>query len=315
MSQCAVHPESAATFVCERCGAFGCVSCRAPGPVERCVACESRLAAEAERVPVGEALSAGFGLPVQHARATAVYLALSSLPRVVSSILSEVLGPSAELQDRVQKLQASGKPEETLAELMRLLPDLVPWLVVGAVTGLVAWATWLLATGALTLTVTAAIGGQRISIAESYRGALRRWAPMLLCNAWVTVVGYLGLACCVVPGLVLLVAGAYIGPAVVVGGLGPLDGFGASWRLIKRTVGPVVLLFLLSEIAQTVVNEVAKDLGPAFSHIPLGTTGIALLGAVVGRAAELPLICGVAYLYARLERPTRSGIAALSTRG
>src|SRR6266700_1462296 len=85
--------------------------------------------------------------------------------------------------------------------------------------------------------------GETISAAVPY--LLPVAAASILAGIGITI----GLALIIVPGLILLTFWSLIVPSIVIGGAGPMQAFGESWRRVRGYAWPVfgtyVLVFLL----------------------------------------------------------------------
>jgi hypothetical protein len=70
----------------------------------------------------------------------------------------------------------------------------------------------------------------------------------------------IGLALIIVPGLILLTFWSLIVPEIVIGGAGPLQSFGRSWRTVRghgwHVFGTYVLVFLILIVAQIVLSVI-----------------------------------------------------------
>ncbi|HVT00547.1 MAG TPA: hypothetical protein VHE08_08535 [Solirubrobacterales bacterium] len=75
----------------------------------------------------------------------------------------------------------------------------------------------------------------------------------------------IGLILIIVPGLILLTFWSVGAPAIVVEGIGPIDAFGRSWRLVRGNAWPVfgvlVVIFIIVVVIQAVLAAIANPIG------------------------------------------------------
>lgn len=75
----------------------------------------------------------------------------------------------------------------------------------------------------------------------------------------------IGFLLLIVPGLILLTFWSVGAPAIVVEGIGPIDAFGRSWRLVRGNAWPVfgviVIAFLIVIVIQAVLAAIANPIG------------------------------------------------------
>lgn len=112
----------------------------------------------------------------------------------------------------------------------------------------------------------------------------------------------------VVPGLILLTFWSVGAPAIVVEGIGPIEAFGRSWRLVRGNAwsvfGALLLIFLIVLVIQFLISAIATPIGDA-----------ALVVAVVlGAAITAPIYSlAVSILYYELGGgETTAGATAAS---
>jgi len=69
----------------------------------------------------------------------------------------------------------------------------------------------------------------------------------------------------VIPGLILVTFWSLGAPAIVVEGIGPIDAFGRSWRLVRgqawQVFGVLVIIFLIVVVVQVVLAAIANPIG------------------------------------------------------
>ncbi len=99
----------------------------------------------------------------------------------------------------------------------------------------------------------------------------------------------IGLALIIVPGLILLTFWSLIVPEIVIGGAGPLESFGRSWRTVRGYGWPVfgtyVLVFLILIVAQIVLSVILLALPYGWrsfiSELVVGTLVAPFIATVV----------------------------------
>jgi hypothetical protein len=105
----------------------------------------------------------------------------------------------------------------------------------------------------------------------------------------------------VVPGLILLTFWSVGAPAIVVEGVGPIDAFGRSWRLVRGNAWPVfgvLLLVLLITVAIWIVLAAIAN--------PIGNGEVSTwIAAIVSGALTAPIFAlAVSVLYFELAGPS-----------
>ncbi|HET6570662.1 MAG TPA: hypothetical protein VFG58_04150 [Solirubrobacterales bacterium] len=75
----------------------------------------------------------------------------------------------------------------------------------------------------------------------------------------------IGFILIVIPGLILLTFWSVGAPAIVVEGIGPIDAFGRSWRLVRGNAWPVfgvlLVVFIIVVVIQGVLAAIANPIG------------------------------------------------------
>ena len=294
-----MHPDRAMAFVCRRCGAFGCETCRALPRDLVCRACSKRGEAErAEPITAGSVLSEAFRLPALHPGAVAMYLVVSVLPSALWNTVCDLVFPDFPTASLEAWAQSADHDFQRLAEL---IASNAPRVGAAVAVALVGWVAWLVATGALTLVVAGTDTGRPISWGAALVASVRRLGALVGANAMVTLAMFAGLLLCIVPGVVCAILGSLVDPAVVIGRNGPLGAVAVSARLSVRAVGPIVLLVLVTLSASLVISwPVSAASGLLPDHLVL-QRALDVFAEMAGRLCAVPLIAGVARLYLRLE--------------
>lgn len=75
----------------------------------------------------------------------------------------------------------------------------------------------------------------------------------------------IGFLLIVIPGLILVTFWSLGAPAIVVEGIGPIDAFGRSWRLVRgqawQVFGVLVVVFVIVVVVQIVLSAIANPIG------------------------------------------------------
>lgn len=93
----------------------------------------------------------------------------------------------------------------------------------------------------------------------------------------------IGFVLIIVPGLILLTFWSVGAPAIVVEGIGPIDAFGRSWRLVRgeawSVFGVLLLVFLIVVAAQAVLGAIGAAIG----------AGGFIVAAIIAAAVTAPV--------------------------
>jgi hypothetical protein len=75
----------------------------------------------------------------------------------------------------------------------------------------------------------------------------------------------IGFLLIIIPGLILVTFWSLGAPAIVVEGIGPIDAFGRSWRLVRgqawQVFGVLVVVFVIVVVIQIVLSAIANPIG------------------------------------------------------
>lgn len=93
----------------------------------------------------------------------------------------------------------------------------------------------------------------------------------------------IGFVFLIVPGLILLTFWSVGAPAIVVEGIGPIDAFGRSWRLVRGNAWSVFGLLLLIWLIVLVIQVVISAIGAAIGDVAL------VIAVVLGTAITAPI--------------------------
>jgi hypothetical protein len=93
----------------------------------------------------------------------------------------------------------------------------------------------------------------------------------------------IGFVLIIVPGLILLTFWSVGAPAIVVEGIGPIDAFGRSWRLVRGEAWPVFGVLLLTFLIVVIVEAILGAIGAA-----IGVGGF-IVAAIISAAITAPV--------------------------
>jgi hypothetical protein len=190
-----------------------------------------------------------------------------SVPQSGSALLSNIWA------HRLEKIEPGADPEQVLGLLGQFLG-------ITGLTMLIASVVVVFGTAASAHIASEAALGRRATVVDALRVALRCFFPLLGASLLTGLASSIGLLMCCVPGILLWLAFALIGPVFVVERPGVFEGIGRTWRLGKgRWLRIFATLLLTSGVVvvvtgglQTITEQLFQTLAP--------TTGMA--GTVVG---------------------------------
>lgn len=272
-THCPVHLSARAAFTCERCGTFGCETCRAEGAPYLCRPCAQRSGVGVLRLEavLQEAWSVVRGHPGRTLAMGAAYgvLALLSLP-----FYRRMFEAQARMEAQVAAAsRPGGAPPDIFGTLVDMYAS-IGWLL------LLTMPVGILLTAAFLTHAGHALRGETRAPGALLGEALRR-SPALLGTTLVTgLLLVAGLVMCIVPGLGLGVMLAFAWPASVVGGAGPLEAVSRSWTLARKHLLPVFLTVLVAAGAMFAAGLVSNLFTLLFKPVGLDAQ---LVGTVLGQ--------------------------------
>ena len=114
-------------------------------------------------------------------------------------------------------------------------------LVLGMlVFGLVMGVLWLLSSGMVVVMARDALGGREPVLGDAFAAVVGRLGAVVVASGLVTAIVAVGFLFLVIPGLVAAICLMFTLPAVLLDGLGALDGIRRSFAVVRAHVGPVV---------------------------------------------------------------------------
>lgn len=156
--------------------------------------------------------------------------------------------------------------------------------VAGAVTGVVVQSIGAaLAVAACFKAISAAYLGERASVGDSLRFALRRFVPLIVTYILVVLITIPGFILLILPGIWLSVKLCMAFPAVVFERAGPFKAIGRSWRLTRgnwwRVFGTLVVVFLIALVVNFALTAVLG--GIAASSDTISEVAFAILATLI----------------------------------
>ncbi|HEY7142461.1 MAG TPA: hypothetical protein VIE44_20395 [Methylomirabilota bacterium] len=106
--------------------------------------------------------------------------------------------------------------------------------------GLAMGVLWLLTSGMVVVMARDALGGREPVLGDAFGAVVRRLGAVVAACFLVMVIVGIGFLFLVIPGLVAAVFLMFTLPAVLLDGLGAVDGIRRSVAVVRRHVGPVV---------------------------------------------------------------------------
>lgn len=114
-------------------------------------------------------------------------------------------------------------------------------LVLGIlVFGLVMGVLWLLSSGMVVVMARDALVGREPVLGDSFAAVVGRLGAVVVASGLVTVIMVVGFLFLVIPGVVAAICLMFTLPAVLLDGLGSVDGIRRSLAVVRAHVGPVV---------------------------------------------------------------------------
>jgi membrane-anchored glycerophosphoryl diester phosphodiesterase (GDPDase) len=148
---------------------------------------------------------------------------------------------------------------------------IVVGVLVALVLALVMGILWLLSSGMVVVMARDALAGREPALGDALSAVLARLAAVVAASALVGLVVWIGFLFLVIPGIVAAVCLMFTLPAVLLDGLGAVDGMRRSVALVRANVGAVVGLVV---------------------GVILVMIGLAIVGALLGL---IPIVGGLAW--------------------
>lgn len=186
-----------------------------------------------------------------------------------------------------------------------ILISFVIYLAVAVITGLLSWALgfagvfvgWFISLFGMFLLQAALVkavqdvrdGRVDLDLRQTMSAAMPFVGAVALASIIATIGIAIGFVLLIVPGLILLTYWSLIVPWIVVGGTGPLQSFGRSWRTVRgygwSVFGTYVLVFLILIAGEIVLSLILFALPAgwenAISNVVTGTLVAPFIATVV----------------------------------
>lgn len=171
-------------------------------------------------------------------------------------------------------------------------------LIIGGVVALVSLLVAPFVAGAISKVVAASYLGGEETVSSALRATGRRTGALL--GAWflVHVLEAIGGVLCVLPGLLVMATFVAVAPAIVIEGLGPIQGMRRSARLLWPRVFPVLGVALVAGFLASVVGNVLGTV-PTFVALVIGLKyawPLLAAGSILSALVTTPFVAIVATL-------------------
>jgi hypothetical protein len=272
-------------------------------------------------------------------RGFVILVAVAAVVQIPLALVEGIIGQR--LESTVAAFSRLNGTQPTPEELTALFQDAFPALIAASLTiGLVSFIAGLLLSPALIVTIARIHHGERASVGDAYRAALRS-APAILVGSIVIGLAAAGLfAAIVVAGILVVVVSRDSGvavfailatfilslfaviyvtvrwavwsQAVVLERRGPLDALGRSWQLVKgsmwRTLGITVVVGIVAGLAGAILGIIG---GAVSSGLPVGWRGV--LPTVLGifTVSWLPIVTTLLFLDLRARREAPAAVTSI----
>lgn len=232
---CANHPHLGAVFTCERCGSFGCESCRDSSHPTLCLPCAQRVAPVVV-LTAGALLQDSFSLLGRNLSGVGFLLAGSLGGSLLSSALL----------------------------LLLPYPESSVWLLALVSASVSSFATAVF----LSWTAQRLLQQPGFSLLSSLRVGLLRFSALLLMSLLFVIVVAAGMLLLILPGIYLAVCMSLAPALVVLEGHGPLQALNHSYRLTRGHRLTLLVVFAVLFLLQVVLAFAGQSLLPALGAPP-----------------------------------------------
>jgi hypothetical protein len=184
-------------------------------------------------------------------------------------------------------------------------------VVLGLIAAVIRLAGHALYTGFVVRLVQDVRDGRRDeTIGDLFEAAMPAIVALIVFGILFGIAVGIGFVFLIVPGLILLTFWSVGAPAIVVEGLGPIEAFGRSWRLVRGNAwsvfGALLLIFLIVLVIQFVISAIAT---------PIADVAL-VIAVVLGAALTAPIYSlAVSILYFDLGGGDRAAPAAAAEPG
>jgi hypothetical protein len=184
-------------------------------------------------------------------------------------------------------------------------------VVLGLIAAVIRLAGHALYTGFVVRLVQDVRDGRRDeTVGDLFEAAMPAIVALIVFGVLFGIAVGIGFVFLIVPGLILLTFWSVGAPAIVVEGIGPIEAFGRSWRLVRGNAwsvfGALLLIFLIVLVIQFVISAIAT---------PIADVAL-VIAVVLGAALTAPIYSlAVSILYFDLGGGDRAAPAAAAQPG
>jgi hypothetical protein len=223
---------------------------------------------------VGDILDAIFRLLRANAKALAPVLLLIAFPFEAIAAYNSRNGPSlGQAFGNIGNTQS----EPAISSSERAVAYLVI-LVVALMTPVVA--------GFVCRTVAASYLGEQFAAGQVVKTSARSVLALIAASFLVHICELVGSIFCLIPGIGLMALFVATAPAIVIEGLGPLQGMRRSWRLVRPRFWPVVGTVLLVGLMVTIMVSIVGTVPEQIVNYAAGSHAGAVAEAVLGTCTQ-----------------------------
>ncbi len=214
------------------------------------------------------------------------------LPYIVAALLSGIMSAVTGISELL-----TIKPSSFTPNLFDLLAGFLAPLMS---LGIVSWIFYTIASGIAVKHSSDILEKGDAGLGESSNYALSRLVSLLGAGIAYFALLIVGLACFVVPGIILAVMFSLITPAIIIGGADALGSLGSSRRLVSRRWGRTFAVLAVILIIQGIVSWIVNIVGS-----PFGVAG-SIIAQVAGAAIQPIFPIATTFLYYSMVVKERS---------
>jgi hypothetical protein len=170
--------------------------------------------------------------------------------------------------------------------------------ILSIITALLGLVTGPLIAGAVSRVVAASYVGDVLGPGDALRTTARRLLPLLAASILVLLAELVGIVLCIVPGLLLFALYTAVTPAMMIEGLGPIEGMRRSWRLLKPRMWAVLGISILARLIAAFLGNVLGALPTVMATLLGGSFAwlFVALGSILSSLVSAPIVAIVATL-------------------
>jgi hypothetical protein len=285
-ARCATHVDQQATFVCARCGNFGCELCREQAHGERCGACLARLGPlgpGSGPVDFGQIVTEAVRLPLANWEQV---LTIVGIQGVVGVVMGMVMAPALNSIEKLGQMAGLGQRSQNPDEIFQQI--LGPFIEQAKPMGgvfLLTTVVNILAIAALINLFNGALVRKPLTVGQMFGVGLSRLVPVFVTSMLYGFLVIIGFMLCCVPALPALTFFSLAVPLNALKHQGPVSSLTRSLELVRpvfwTVLGLEVVAWLALSIASSMGNVVASSLRLAGGMVGAGI-GTGLQTVLVG---------------------------------